>query len=92
MSDVKVSNYKNRDELSKISMKVKFPQWATQSGDLLLFKARPDQVAGQVSNPLSRDEAKVSARAGGIAPDVFASGDHASGRFHRTLASQPMPR
>lgn len=58
VSDVKVSNYKNRDELSKISMKVKFPQWATQSGDLLLFKARPDQTGGQLSNPLSREDRK----------------------------------
>jgi hypothetical protein len=56
VSDVKISDVKNRDAKVSLSMKVNFPAWATKSGDLLLFKARPDQTASQFSNPLSREE------------------------------------
>ncbi len=56
VSEIKVSDAKNRDAKVSLSMKVSFPAWATKSGDLLLFKARPDQTAAQFSNPLSREE------------------------------------
>lgn len=56
VSEVKISDAKNLDSKVSLTMKVSFPAWATKSGDLLLFKARPDQTAGQFSNPLSREE------------------------------------
>jgi hypothetical protein len=56
VSDVRVSDVKNRDLPASLSMSVRFPAWATRSGELLLFKARPDQTAAQFSNPLSREE------------------------------------
>ncbi|MGC4043848.1 MAG: DUF3857 and transglutaminase domain-containing protein [Armatimonas sp.] len=56
VSEIKISDAKNLDSKVSLTMKVSFPAWATKSGDLLLFKARPDQTAGQFSNPLSRED------------------------------------
>lgn len=50
-----VSDIRNRDLPVTIAMEVSFPGWANISGSLLLFKARPDQTAGAVSNPFSQE-------------------------------------
>ncbi len=59
-TDAKVSNYTVSDFRDKnvpvsLSMDVTFPSWASQSGDLLLFKARPEQTGGSVSSPFRND-------------------------------------
>jgi hypothetical protein len=50
-----VSDVSNKDQPVKITMNVEFPAWAAQSGDLLLFKARPEQTGGGQSSPLRED-------------------------------------
>ena len=48
---VQLPDVANRDAPSKISAEVRFPNWATPSGDLLLFRARPDQAGSPVASP-----------------------------------------
>ena len=55
VTDYKVSDVSNKDQPVKITMTVEFPAWAAQSGDLLLFKARPEQTGGGQSSPLRED-------------------------------------
>jgi transglutaminase-like putative cysteine protease len=55
VTDYKVSDVGNKDQPVKITMSVEFPAWAAQSGDLLLFKARPEQTGGGQSSPLRED-------------------------------------
>ena len=53
---VELPDIDNRDAPSRISAEVTFPNWATASGDLLLFRARPDQAASPVSSPFVDDK------------------------------------
>ncbi|MBC8101066.1 MAG: DUF3857 domain-containing protein [Cytophagales bacterium] len=57
--DYKVSDVGNKDQPVKITMTVEFPVWAAQSGDLLLFKARPEQTGGGMSSPLREEGRKL---------------------------------
>ncbi len=56
VTDYKVSDFHNRDVPVSITMQVTLPNWATRSGSLLLFKARPDQSAGASSNPFEEGD------------------------------------
>ena len=55
VTDVKVSDYTNMETPVTMTMEVTFPSWANQSGDLLLFRAKPDQTAGVGSSPFRED-------------------------------------
>lgn len=55
VSNVTVSDYKNLDKPVSVTMDVTFPSWANNSGDLLLFKAKPDQTSGASSSPFRED-------------------------------------
>ncbi len=53
---VELPDVANRDAPSRIGAEVSFPNWATPSGDLLLFRARPDQAASPVSSPFVEEK------------------------------------
>lgn len=55
VTDVRVSDYKDMEKQVTLTMDVSFPAWANQSGDLLIFKAKPDQTGGVASNPFRED-------------------------------------
>lgn len=57
--DYKISDVTDKDQPVKITLNVQFPFWASQSGDLLLFKARPEQTGGGASSPLRDDIRKL---------------------------------
>lgn len=59
VTDYKVSDVTDKDQPVKIAMTVEFPFWASQSGDLLLFKAKPEQTGGGASSPLRDDIRKL---------------------------------
>lgn len=50
-----ISDFRNKDVPVTVTYDVTFPSWANKSGDLLLFKARPEQTAGSVSSPFGED-------------------------------------
>ncbi|MDX1935065.1 MAG: DUF3857 and transglutaminase domain-containing protein [Capsulimonadales bacterium] len=55
VTSFQVSDYRDMDRPTRIEMNVMFPSYANQSGDLLLFRARPDQTGGSVSSPFTED-------------------------------------
>ena len=55
VTDVSVSDYKDMTAPVTLKMDVSFPSWANQSGDLLIFKAKPEQTGGVSSNPFRED-------------------------------------
>ena len=67
--DYKVSDFRNKDVPVSITMDVFFPSWANQSGDLLLFKARPEQTGGTASSPFREDGRRLA-----VAQESTASG------------------
>lgn len=69
VSEVRVSDWRNMESPAFISYDVTFPSWAETSGDLILFKARPDQATGSNSSPFSEDLRKMP-----IKQDDFALG------------------
>ena len=69
VTDYKVSDFRNKDVPVSISMDVYFPNWANQSGDLLLFKARPEQTGGAASSPFGEDGRRLA-----ISQDSTAAG------------------
>ena len=60
VSNYKVSDFRNKDVPVSITMDVFFPSWANQSGDLLLFKARPEQTGGAASSPFGEDGRRLA--------------------------------
>lgn len=50
-----ISNFRNKDVPIAISYDVTFPAWASKSGDLLFFKARPEQTVGAASSPFREE-------------------------------------
>ncbi len=57
--DYKTTNPRDKDTPVKISMTVDFPSWATKSGDILVFKARPEQTSGSASSPFRDDDMRT---------------------------------
>lgn len=55
VSDVRTSDFRDMEAPTFISYDVTFPSWAQASGDLLIFKARPDQASGAKSSPFRED-------------------------------------
>ena len=55
VSDFKVSDYRDMERPVTITINVSFPTYANQSGDLLIFRARPDQTSGTSSTPFTED-------------------------------------
>jgi cellulose synthase operon protein C len=55
IESLQVSEVANRDTPLTISSKAQFPAWATVSGDLLLFKARPDQSSPAYASPFTEE-------------------------------------
>jgi hypothetical protein len=60
VTNVTVSDYKDMSKPVTLTMDVTFPSWAKQSGDLLLFAARPDQTSASQSSPFSEDGRKYN--------------------------------
>ena len=55
VTGVTVTDFKDMASPMKLTMDVTFPNWANQSGDLLLFRAKPDQTTGVGSSPFRED-------------------------------------
>ncbi len=55
IESVQLSDVANRDVPITLSSRVQFPAWATVSGDLLLFKARPDQASAAFASPFTEE-------------------------------------
>lgn len=55
VSNVTVSDWRDMDKPSTITMTATFPTWASLSGDMLFFRARPDQTTGTSSSPFQED-------------------------------------
>jgi hypothetical protein len=67
VTNVQVSDYMNLDTPVTITMNIAFPSWASVSGDLLIFKAKPDQATAQSSSPFSMDFRKLPVVQNGFA-------------------------
>lgn len=64
LSDARLGKYSmivsaDRDSPVEIWVDATAPGWATRAGDLMLFKARPNQKTNGSSNPLTRDTRKL---------------------------------
>ncbi|MCX6366616.1 MAG: DUF3857 domain-containing protein [Armatimonadetes bacterium] len=55
IESLQLTDISNRDTPLSISSKTRFANWATVSGDLLLFKARPDQASPAFASPFVED-------------------------------------
>jgi hypothetical protein len=55
VTNFEVSDFRDMDKPVTLKMDVTFPEFANQSGDLLLFRARPDQTTAASSTPFTED-------------------------------------
>jgi hypothetical protein len=55
VTNVSQLEYKDKDKPVSVTMEVTFPSWANESGDVLIFKARPEQSKGAASSPFRED-------------------------------------
>jgi hypothetical protein len=84
------SDVKDRDKPVQVSVTVEFPTWANLSGDLLLFKARPDQASAAYASPFSEDKRLRPIYQG--APRLLTSHLEVTLPTNTTLLSQPESR
>lgn len=55
VTGVNVSDFRDKEKPVTITMNVTFPNWAKESGDLLIFNARPEQTSSSGSSPFRED-------------------------------------
>lgn len=67
VSNVTVSDWRDMETPSTITMEATFPAWANLSGDMLLFRARPDQTTGSSSSPFREDARRLPVQQNAIA-------------------------